>query len=142
MSENGKKLSGHGQSFFYAQCLMGDSIDSIPGLGGRTGPVKAFKILQGCTTLDEMYKAVLEAYRGMYGDDAEDMLLEQGRLLWMTRELDMNGNPILWHLPSVETLIENQIPNDIIDKCESDKSEKINLTMILGQEVITDEEGN
>jgi hypothetical protein len=101
MSENGKKLSGHGQSFFYAQCLMGDSIDSIPGLGGRTGPVKAFKILQGCTTLDEMYKAVLEAYRGMYGDGAEDMLLEQGRLLWMTRELNEDGTVKLWEHPTV-----------------------------------------
>lgn len=101
LSEDGKKLSGTGQSFFYAQCLMGDPIDSIPGLGGRTGPVKAFKLLQGCTSIPELYKAVLEAYRGMYGDAAEEYLLEQGRLLWMTRELNEDGTVKLWEHPTV-----------------------------------------
>ena len=99
LSADGKKLSGAGQCFFYAQCLMGDPIDSIPGLGGRTGPFKAFKLLQGCTSIPELYKAVLEAYKGMYGEAAGAALLEQGRLLWMTRELHPDGQPILWELP-------------------------------------------
>ena len=101
MSACGKKLSGSGQSFFYAQCLMGDPTDSIPGLGGRTGPVKAFKLLQGCTTTEEMHKAVLEAYTGMYGDGGREHMLEQARLLWMTRELNEDGNVKLWEHPIV-----------------------------------------
>lgn len=101
LSADGKKLSGTGQSFFYAQCLMGDSIDSIPGLGGRTGPVKAFKILQGCTSIPELYKAVLEAYRGMYGAEGREYMLEQARLLWMTRELNEDGTVKLWEHPEV-----------------------------------------
>lgn len=101
LSADGKKLSGTGQRFFHAQLLMGDPIDSIPGLGGRTGPVKAFKLLQGCTSIPELYKAVLEAYRGMYGDAAEEYLLEQGRLLWMTRELNEDGTVKLWEHPTV-----------------------------------------
>lgn len=109
LSEDGKKLSGTGQSFFYAQCLMGDPIDSIPGLGGRTGPVKAFKLLQGCTSIPELYKAVLEAYRGMYGDKAEEYLLEQGRLLWMTRELNEDGSPKLWQLPDYTSHLNNGV---------------------------------
>ena len=101
LSEDGKKLSGTGQSFFYAQCLMGDPIDSIPGLGGRTGPVKAFKLLQGCTIIPELYKAVLEAYKGLYGDDAEKELKEQAQLLHMVREWNEDGTPKMWEPPNV-----------------------------------------
>jgi len=101
LSEDGKKLSGTGERFFYAQCLMGDPTDSIPGLRG-TGPAKAFKILQATTTLPEAFKAVLEAYRAVYEEAAEAELLEQGRLLWMTRELHPDGKPVLWELP-IET---------------------------------------
>lgn len=99
LSENKKKLYGVGGMFFYAQCLMGDPVDSIPGLGNKTGPVKAFNILQATTTLPEAFEAVLEAYRALYGDNAEQELLEQGRLLHMTRELDEKGKVVLWELP-------------------------------------------
>lgn len=99
LSPCGKKLSGYGESFFYAQCLMGDAIDSIPGLGHRTGPVAAYKILKECTTSQEALKAVLEAYADKWGERAEEELLEQGRLLHMTRELHPDGKPILWELP-------------------------------------------
>ena len=99
LSEDGKKLSGTGQSFFYAQCLMGDMVDSVPGLP-KIGATKAFKILSGVTTLPALYQVVLEAYRGVYEDNAEVELLEQGRLLWMTRELHPDGKPVLWELPN------------------------------------------
>lgn len=98
LSADNKKLSGYGGLFFYAQCLMGDRVDSIPGLDG-CGPVKAFEILSNTKTPEEAFKAVLEAYRGVYGDNAEKELLEQGRLLWMTRELHPDGSPILWEIP-------------------------------------------
>ena len=99
LSEDGKKLHGTGQSFFYAQCLTGDAVDSIPGLGGRTGPVKAYKMLNECKSVPELHKAVLEAYIAMYGERGEEELLEQGRLLWMVRALEPDGSPVMWEMP-------------------------------------------
>lgn len=100
LSADRKTIKGYGETFFYSQCLTGDRVDSIPGLDG-CGPVKAFDILDGAETLDECFKRVLEAYRGLYGDCAEEELLEQGRLLWMTRELTQEGKPVLWSLPVI-----------------------------------------
>ena len=99
LSNDRKSLKGEGLVFFYSQCLTGDRVDSIPGLGG-IGPVKAFEILKDTKTPDEAFKAVLESYRAVYGDAAEEELLEQGRLLWMTRELNEDGSPVLWKLPN------------------------------------------
>jgi hypothetical protein len=101
LSADGKKLSGVGGMFFFSQCLMGDPTDSIPGIP-KIGPAKAFKILQATTTLPEAFAAVLGAYRASYGDAegvAEAELLEQGRLLWMTRGLHPDGSVVLWELP-------------------------------------------
>lgn len=91
------KLEGTGMLFFLSQCLTGDPTDSIPGIP-RMGAAKAFKILDGSVTYKEGFKLVLEAYRTFYGDVAEEMLLEQGQLLWMTRELNEDGSPKLWRL--------------------------------------------
>lgn len=99
LSGDRKSIKGEGLVFFYSQCLTGDRVDSVPGLGG-CGPVKAFEILKNTKTPDEAFKAVLEAYRGVYGDDAEKALLEQGQLLWMTREVHPDGSPVLWELPN------------------------------------------
>jgi 5'-3' exonuclease len=98
LADNRKKIIGVGGMFFYSQCLTGDVVDSIPGCP-KCGPVKAFDILQATTTLDEAYKAVLEAYRAVYEDKAEEELLEQGQLLFMTRKLHPDGSPVLWELP-------------------------------------------
>lgn len=95
----GNTIKGYGGLFFYAQCLIGDGVDTVPGIP-RIGPVKAMKILENVKTLDEAFKAVLEAYRGVYGDDAEAQLLEQGRLLWMVRELNEDGSPKMWEFPN------------------------------------------
>jgi len=98
LSSDRKKLSGTGLKFFYSQCLTGDKVDTIPGLGGM-GPVGAFKILGDTQTPEECFKAVHGAYIEVYGASAEVELLEQGRLLWMTRELHPNGDPVLWEPP-------------------------------------------
>lgn len=100
LDSNRKSIKGTGLLFFYSQCLTGDAVDSVPGLGG-CGPVKAFNILDGTTTPTEAFKRVLEAYRGLYGDSGDEELLEQGRLLWMTREIHEDGSPVLWEFPSV-----------------------------------------
>lgn len=102
LSKDRKKIVGTGILFFYAQILMGDRTDSIPGLPG-CGPVQAFKTLDGCGSTMEAFKAVQEAYRALYEDDkkADEVLLEQGRLVHMTRYLDEWGNVILWEFPNV-----------------------------------------
>lgn len=97
----GTKLTGNGKKFFYSQCLMGDTTDNILGLP-KCGPVKAYKTLEGKETEIELFNAVLEEYRKVYGDNAEEELLEQGRLLWMVRELDSKGKPVMWEFPKNE----------------------------------------
>jgi 5'-3' exonuclease len=101
LSSNRKSLKGEGLLFFYSQCLTGDSVDTVPGLP-KWGPVKAYELLAECPTISSAFHCVLEAYRGLYGALAEEALLEQGRLLWMTRELDEEGKPVLWQLPKLE----------------------------------------
>lgn len=87
-----------GFRFFCTQLLTGDTVDNIPGLP-RVGPVKAAAILEGKGTQEEMLEAVTEAYRAVYEEDWERYLLEQGKLLWMVRELSETGEPIMWKLP-------------------------------------------
>jgi hypothetical protein len=98
LSTNRKKVEGNGALFFYCQCLTGDGVDSIPGLDG-CGPVKAYQILEGSTSEKEAFTRVLEAYTKKFGDRAREELLEQGRLLHMTRELHEDGSPRLWEFP-------------------------------------------
>ena len=98
LSNDRKKIIGTGLLFFYSQCLTGDVVDSIGGLD-QCGPVKAFKILDGCVDTTDAFNRVKEAYRQVYGDCGDGELLEQGRLLWMTRELNEDGTPVLWKFP-------------------------------------------
>lgn len=55
------KLIGSGFKFLYAQVLMGDVADNIKGLG-KCGPVKAYELLQSCTTPEECKEVVLQAF--------------------------------------------------------------------------------
>lgn len=95
LSSDRKSIKGVGLFFFYSQLLTGDRVDSIPGLDG-CGPVKAFEILEGCKTSSEALKRCYEAYKAKYGMYAYSEMLEQGRLLHMTRELREDGSPVLW----------------------------------------------
>lgn len=103
LSDDNKKLRGVGEKFFYAQLIMGDPVDNIPGLP-KHGPKAAFDIVGNTQTRGEGLKAVLEAYRAIYGDSAEAELLEQGQLLWMVRELDEEGKPVMWRFPNEDIL--------------------------------------
>lgn len=94
------KLKGVGDMFFYAQCLMGDATDSIPGVGNKTGPVKAYKVLEGATTSLEAFDRVRDMYQEVHGENGDERLLEQGRLLHMVRELDTEGKPVMWEFPN------------------------------------------
>lgn len=95
LSDNRKSIKGTGLLFFYSQLLTGDKVDSIPGLDG-CGPVKAFEILRDVKTPTEALHAVYGAYKAKYGMSAFKEMLEQGRLLHMTRELREDGTPLLW----------------------------------------------
>jgi hypothetical protein len=104
-----KDLKGTGLKFFYSQLIMGDSADNIPGAPGK-GTTYAFEAIDNCTSEEEMYGIVLEAYRSAYKcykgkrgtlnpfisytdwrgklqrKRVEDVIREQGILLWMQRE--------------------------------------------------------
>lgn len=95
-----KKIKGTGTLFFYAQLLMGDSVDTVPGLP-KYGPLKTFKLLGECKDTTEAFNRVVEAYRGLYGDVWKEQLVEQARLLWMVREIK-DGQPVMWELPNVD----------------------------------------
>jgi hypothetical protein len=92
------KLTGTGLSWFYAQVLIGDPVDNIPGLP-NTGPVAAFELLQGKTPAEQL-NAVMGAYLDYYEclPKAVQQLLEQGRLCWLTRRLNEDGSPQLWEI--------------------------------------------
>lgn len=97
LSEDKKKLTGMGDKFFLAQCIMGDPVDNITGIP-KAGPSKAFETLDNTKTYEEGLSCVVELYKGFYGDVWKEMLLENGQLLWMVRELDEEGKPILWQM--------------------------------------------
>ena len=86
-----RKVKGDGLKFFYAQLIMGDKTDNIQGIEGK-GDVFAYSLLEDCTDEQEMSMLVRKAY------DDDVLVLEMGRLLWMTRELDKEGKPILWEI--------------------------------------------
>lgn len=97
LSSDRKKILGTGAKFLHFQMLHGDTTDTIPGLP-RYGIVKAFNTINPCNTIEEMEKAVLEAYRAFYGDDAEVRMIEVGRMVYMVRE--RKGNLIKLYNPS------------------------------------------
>jgi hypothetical protein len=107
---------------FITQLLTGDRTDNIPGLprtakksrdrlgsnriGSRgIGGSTAELLLQGMDNKQALmevwllYKEYAEEV-GLTEKDAMDYLVEQGRLLWMTRELNQDGTPVLWEPPS------------------------------------------
>ena len=85
-----KKLIGEGLAWFYAQMILGDSADNIPGLP-KHGPVKVLEILGDCKTEDEMWKEVQRTYIEQLGEEfgvksTYSRLYEVADLLWMHRK--------------------------------------------------------
>lgn len=97
LSDNKKEVKGTGWKFFFAQLLIGDKVDNIPGLP-QNGPVKAYETLSELQTYEEMEKAVSEAYRAFYGDSWKEEIMEQAALVYMVRERDEEGNLVMWRL--------------------------------------------
>jgi len=95
--KKGKGIVGTGYQFFWAQMLLGDSTDNIPGLPGH-GPAAVMKLLEQCNTKGECFEAVRDAYRDVCWMPNAYML-EQGQLLWMVREIK-DGKPVMWSIPN------------------------------------------
>ncbi len=77
-----KSLRGGGLKWFYAQMLLGDSADNIPGVS-MVGPVKVFQLLNDCKTEKELYKTVLKVYTDKH---IEDRFEEVAHLLWIQQK--------------------------------------------------------
>lgn len=71
---------------FWTQVLMGDRVDNILGIPG-IGPKTAAKIIAPCERdWNRMRDAALSAYREHYGDQAEVMMDETAKLIWILRK--------------------------------------------------------
>ncbi len=97
VSPDGKKIKGHGLKFFFYQMLVGDPTDNIPGCPG-IGPKKAFAALDSLFTEDDMLTAVSSLYKERVGEQWIDMFNEQAALLWIARELDEDGLPVMYRI--------------------------------------------
>ncbi len=89
------KIVGTGAKFFWSQVLTGDPVDNIPGLP-RCGAVKAYEVLGPAGVEFECRSWVKDLYIEKYGDDWLEALTEQAQLCWMVREVDSDGNPVMW----------------------------------------------
>lgn len=75
-----KKLIGRGLDWFYAQMLLGDRIDNIPGCRGY-GEVKTYNILKKCKTEKELHDETWNIYKKL--KYTPDRFYEVATLLWM-----------------------------------------------------------
>lgn len=96
-----KKIRGVGLKFFYSQVITGDTTDNIPGLP-KGGPVLAYNTLNHLETREELEAAVVDLYKGKFGDTWRVELMEQANLLWMCMETDELGNPKKFELLEVD----------------------------------------
>ena len=86
--KNNKKLEGGGLLWFYAQCLLGDSADNIPGIQ-KCGPVMAHKTLSHIRDEEIMIRTVYTVYLSKFSPrEALSRFKEVADLLWMQREVD------------------------------------------------------
>ena len=84
---------------FYKQCLMGDRADNVKGIEG-IGEKKAERLLAECTTEDELFHVVQEAY----GNDAE--FLMNAEVLWILRKPFPQGR---WSLSTYGTRLKQGV---------------------------------
>lgn len=103
LSRKRKALKGTGYAFFASQLLTGDRVDNVPGAKGM-GPVSVYEIIKPILDMEHtdyvcksIEDSVISVYKEIYGQDAEEMLTEQGRLLWVVKRLNQDGTPELWH---------------------------------------------
>lgn len=114
-----KKLIGRGTKYFWAQCLMGDTVDNIAGLPeafaygkvNKVGGAAAYKFLEKCETDRECYEVVRHLFRTSKHEWVHyatqqpttwgEALLGDMHLLWMRRK--PNENDIIDFIQGVLT---------------------------------------
>lgn len=79
---------------FYAQVLVGDSSDSIPGLHGVGKSSSYVKAISKAESEGEMFNLVSKLYMQRFGSYWKLFLLENCRLLWLLRS--RTSEPPLW----------------------------------------------
>ncbi len=80
LKKTNTSLKGRGLMWFYAQMILGDIADNIPGVKG-VGDVGVYDLLSDCKTEKELFDVVWGLYQEKeYG---KDRFLEVARLLWM-----------------------------------------------------------
>lgn len=84
LAENRRKVEGKGFPFFFAQMLLGDTADNIPGINGY-GPVKVSKVFIVCDTEQDYFNKTWGIYKQKFpnGSTAKDRFMEVACLLWM-----------------------------------------------------------
>jgi len=75
---------------YNSQLLTGDKTDNILGIP-KIGPVKASKLLEPCTTKEEMDAVVLDTYKKAFPQEWEQLLDSTRKLVWILREEPKNG---------------------------------------------------
>jgi len=70
--------------FFYQQLMSGDPTDNIPGIW-KCGPKTAERALLNVDDEVEMQTIVVEAYITAYGENWYDMLLSNGKMLYLQK---------------------------------------------------------
>lgn len=85
LSSDRRKVIGRGLIWFYAQMLLGDSADNIPGIA-RYGAVRTCKLLENCKTEEQMIAKVIPPFKKVYKDKWREAMLEVADLLWIQRE--------------------------------------------------------
>ena len=88
------RLTGTGFKFFVAQTLMGDPVDSIPGLI-NTGATRTFSLLDHAESVEECLEIAQDAYEYVHGHEWQEAFLEQAQLCWLIRRY-VDGKPQLW----------------------------------------------
>lgn len=83
---------------YYEQLLKGDPTDNIPGVP-RVGEIKAAKILQPYTTIEEFQERVVEEYFAAYGeDDWLGYLLSNGKMIHLQKDANDYFNCADWKI--------------------------------------------
>jgi hypothetical protein len=98
--------------FYYQQLISGDSTDNIPGVIGL-GPVKAERLLFNTTDEEEMQEIVVQAYMSAYEDDWYNMLLSNGKLLYLQEHAE--DYFMCSHWPVVKAMLEIQAAPPVIE---------------------------
>jgi hypothetical protein len=93
------KLTGTGLKWLYAQCLLGDPTDNIPGLP-KCGGAAAFKILNPCESETELLDATIKLYQERYAEDEwEREFFEQMNLVYIIQEMNDDNSLKWWTYP-------------------------------------------